>query len=344
MPSSKRTPEELTPPAYEPAPAHKPTAINAAMDDACAIRDATRGFKNDKKALIRIIPTMSLDSDRMALLRENYMQLYHRGPEDDIGGYGPLQTFFTDVILGMINGQVWMDVEHLHKINPGWSEGLINQSFGEIIFYRPQAKLQAIKEMYDQKHSSSLTDFVKLRCKGGAEHLFTRCLETVRCEDGTDALDTQRIRVDVQQLHQGLWEQGKSTSTALDILAQSSREKIIAIMDEFGEKYKISLVNYIKEKVTGGFQITLIHLLEWSEDPVQYSRDVLAKLWHIKHSTVYLLVVIHTMVWAHWNRALFESGKMRLRYTGSDLKAHLKGALHKDSFEDLLLKIHDGKY
>jgi hypothetical protein len=35
---------------------------------------------------------------------------------------------------------------------------------------------------------------------------------------------------------------------------------------------------------------------------------------------------------------------MRLRCTKSDLREHLKDALVGDSFEELVLKIHDGNY
>lgn len=129
-------------------------------------------------------------------------------------------------------------------------------------------------------------------------------------------------------------------SYSLDILARSSRARLIAIMDMFEEIYHISLIDYIKQKVKDGFQMTLVYLLSWSENLVQYGRDVLAKLWHIKPpgGSLYMMVVIHTIIWAHENRALFEAGEMRLRYTGSDFRVHLKGALLGDSFEELALK------
>ncbi|KAJ6079654.1 hypothetical protein N7467_009407 [Penicillium canescens] len=338
MNSVKKISEEVSPPAYEPTPS------STAIDDARALRNALSGFRRDKKALIRIIPVASSDSNRMALVQETYTRLFHRVLEEDIRGHSPLYSFFTSAILGMTKGQIWMDVEHLQQMYCGWPEALILQSFSEIIFYRPRAMLQAIEELYNQKHSKPLVDFVKLLCKGGAAQLFARCLETVRCEDGTDALDTQQIRVDVQQLHQGIRQQGENMSFSLDILARSSRERLIAIMDVFEEIYSVSLVDYIKQKVTDGFQMTLVYLLSWSEDPVQYARDVLAKLWHVKPRSLYMVSVLHTMIWAHGNRALFEAGKMRLRYTKSDLREHLKDALVGDSFEELVLKIHDGNY
>ncbi|KAJ6051301.1 uncharacterized protein N7446_005933 [Penicillium canescens] len=331
-------------------PAYEPSSISRAMDDAKALREATSGFRTDKKALIRIIPAVSLDSQQMALLQQTYTQLYHRDLEEDIRGHIP--SFFKDAILGMINGPTWSDVERLRHLFLEEREDMTNFVLCQIIFYRTQAKLEALKEMYAQKCSESLIEcvkwLVKHRCWGSTAQLtgqlLIKYLETVRCEDGTDALDAQSIRVDAQLLHQGIWRKGEEMDYVLDILARSSRERLTALMDEFEAIYAISLVDYIEKKITGALQLTLRWLLSWAEDPIQYSRDCLIQLWPINNRANNIRAINHTMVWAHWNRTLFEAGKMRLRYTRCNLRKELERGLFDDSYRELMFKICDGNY
>ncbi|KAJ6007236.1 hypothetical protein N7522_005587 [Penicillium canescens] len=252
-------------------PAYEPSSIRRAIDDAKALREATSGLRTDKK-----IPNPNIS---ISLLQQTYTQLYHRGLEDDILGHIP--SSFKDAILGMIKGPIWCngvadprvqfglfglvgetcidlgalhyiwsDVERLRYLS--WEErpDMVHFVLCQVIFYRTQAKPQAIKEMYAEKCSEPLIERVKWL-------LLIMYLETVRCEDGTDALDTQSIRVDAQLLHQGIWRKGEDIDHVLDILARSSRERLIALMDEFRARYNINLVDYIEEKINGGFQFTL---------------------------------------------------------------------------------------
>lgn len=341
MPSYKepKTSQDIAPPAYEP-----PTNKAKAIDDAKALREATSGLFTDKKTLIQIIPSVSLKPRQMALLQETYTSLYDRNLEDDIRGYMP--SYFKDAILGMIKGPVWSDVQRLNDLIEEPREEMRVFTFSEIIFYRTQAKLQAIKGLYRERHSKPLAEWIQHRCSGDTAQLLVKYLETTRCEDGSDALDTASIRGDVQLLHQGLWRKGKEDmETVLGILAGSSRERVIALVDKFKAVYRVSLTRYIKEKTTGMLQFTLRLLLSWSEDPIQYARDCLVKLWPVSTRSTQLSAITHTMVWAHWNRTMFESAKMRLRYTtSSNLRLELKRGLPDDSYRGLMFKIYDGEY
>lgn len=220
---------------------------------------------------LRIDTSTSLDSEQMAFLQQAYTQPYDRDLEKDIRGYVP--SYFKDTILGMIKGPAWSDVEGLGDLILEPRKEMRNFVFSEIIFYRTQAKLQEIKELYHQNHSRPLAEWVKLRCSADTAQLLVKYLETGRCEDGTDALDTQSIRVDAQLVRQGIRQKGTDIDYVLDILARSSRERLIALMDEFDAMYHVSLVDYIEVKTTGALRCALSLLLSWAEDPIQYSRQ-----------------------------------------------------------------------
>ena len=279
----------------------------------------------------------------MILLQETYTQLFDRDLENDIRGHMP--SYFKDAIVGMIKGPIWVDVERLHN-HRVLLPVTVKQVFMEIILYRPNAKLQAIKEMYDGLHPRSpLVKTIKSYCSGKTGQLLVRCLETTRNEDGTDALYTDSVRADARRLHQGIWDRSTETDDVVDIFARSSREKIISMMEQFESMYSLSLTAYIKERLKGDFRDTLLVLLSWAEDPVQYSRDALFKLFPIdKGPTRDFHTITHTMLWAHWNRPMFEVGKMRLRYTGYNLRKHLEKDLVGDSYQKLMLKIYDRNY
>ena len=158
-------------------------------------------------------------------------------------------------------------------------------------------------------------------------------------------LDTASLRADAELLHQGIWRQGQEDMEYVsDILARSSRERLIALMDKFEAVYRVSLGAYIGEKTTGTLQLMLRLLLSWAEDPIQYARDCLVKVLPVKNGMAECSAISHTMVWAHWNRTMFEAGKMRLRYTTStSIRMELEKGLH-DSYQRLVLNIYDGKY
>lgn len=339
LPKEPKTSDDTAPPPYEP-PSNKAQAIEHAK----ALREATSGLRTDKKTLIRIIPGVSLNQTQMALLQETYTHLYDRNLEDDIRGHWP--SCFKDAILGIIKGPVWSDVNRLSDLVVDPREEMRVFTFCEIIFYRTQDKLRAVKELYEEKYSRPLAEWVRLCCSTDPAQLLVKYLETSRCEDGTDALDTASIRADAQLLHQGFWRKTKDDmETVSNILASSSRERLIALMDEFEAVYGVKLAKYLKEKTTGILLFTLQFLLSWAEDPIQYARDCLVKLWPVRNGAAELSAITHTMVWGHWNRTMFESGKMRLRYTtSSNLREELERGLHGDSFRDLMFKIYDGKY
>jgi hypothetical protein len=334
-----KEPSQDTPPAYEPS-----SLLNKAINDAKALREATSGIRTDKKTLIRIIPGASLHPGHMALLQQTYMQLYQRDLEDDIRGHIP--SDFKDTILGMIKGQIWSDVQRLDKLIIEPLEAKRVFTFCEIIFYRTPDKLRAIKQLYEQKNSESLAEYVRRRCYGHTAELLVKYLQTSRCEDGTDALDAASIRADIQLLHQGIWRQGKEDIEYVsNILATSSRERLIALLDEFEAVYHVKLRKYAKEKTTDTFQLTLRLLLAWAEDPIQFARDCLVKLLPIENRAAERSAITHTMVWAHWNRTIFEAGKMRLRYTTTtDIRKELGRGIHDDFYRELIFKIYDAKY
>jgi hypothetical protein len=334
-----KEPSKDAPPAYEPSP-----SLNKAMNDAKALREATSGIRTDKKTLIRIIPAASLHPRHMALLQQTYTQLYQRDLEDDIRGHIP--SDFKDTILGMIRGPVWSDVKRLDELILEPLEAKRVFAFCEIIFYRTPANLQAIKQLYEQKNSEPLAEYVRHRCYGHTAELLVKYLDTSRCEDGTDVLDTASIRADTQRLHQGIWRQGKEDIEYVsNILASSSRERLIALLDEFEAVYHVNLRKYAKEKTTDTLQLALRLLLAWAEDPIQFARDCLVKLLPVENRMAERSTITHTMVWAHWNRTMFEAGKMRLRYTTStDVRRELEKGLHDDSYRELILKIYDARY
>lgn len=335
-----KEPSKDAPPAYEPSP-----LLNKAIDDAKALREATSGIRTDKKTLIRIIPGASLHPGHMELLQQTYTQLYQRDLEDDIRGHIP--SDFKDTILGMIKGQVWSDVKRLEELIYEPLDTKRVFAFCEVIFYRTPAKLREIKQLYEEKNSEPLAEYVRRRCwYGHIAELLVKYLETSRCEDGTDALDTGSIRADTQLLHQGIWCQGKEDMEYVSsILASSSRERLIALQDEFEAVYHVKLRKYAKEKTTGTLQLALRLLLAWAEDPIQFARDCLVKLLPVENGKAERSAITHTMVWAHWNRTIFETGKMRLRYTTStDVRTELRKGLYDDSYRELILKIYDAKY
>lgn len=325
-------------------PAYEPSSLDKAMDDAKALREATSGLRTDKKTLIQIIPAVSLNPPQMALLQQTYTQLYQRNLEEDIRGY--IHSNFKDIMLGLVKGQTWSDVNRLNDLILEPVEEKRVFTCCEIIFYRTQAKLQAIKELYEQKHSKPLAELVRRCCSGHTAQLLVNYLETPRCEDGTDTLDTASMRADAQLLHQGIWHQGQEDMDYVsDILARSSRERLIALIDEFEAVYRVSLGKYIGEKTTGTLQFTLRVLLSWAEDPIQYARDCLVNVLPVKNGVAECSAVTHMIVWAHWNRTMFEAGKMRLRYTTStNMRMGLEKGLYDDSYRELVFKIYDGKY
>ncbi|KAJ5595687.1 hypothetical protein N7450_002145 [Penicillium hetheringtonii] len=337
--SSHKGSSKDAPPAYEPS-----SPLSKAIKDAKALREATSGIRTDKKTLIQIIPTASLHPGYMALLQQTYTQLHQRDLEDDIRGHIP--SDFKDTILGMIEGQVWSDVKRLDDLISEPVEERRVFTFCEIIFYRTPAKLQAIKQLYELNNSRPLAEFVRRRCYGHTAELLVTYLETSRCEDGSDSFDIASIRADTQLLHQGLWRQGKEDIEYVStILAKSSRERIIALLDEFEAVYHVKLRKYAKEKTTGTFQLAVRLLLAWAEDPIQFARDCLVKLLPVQNRAAERSAITHTMLWAHWNRTIFETGKMRLKYTTStDMRTELRKGIYDDSYRELILQIYDAKY
>lgn len=339
-----KEPKKDAPPAYEPSPSPNKAINDEVIKEAKALREATSGFSTDKKTLMRIIPGASLHPRYMTLLQQTYTQLYQRDLENDIRGHIPSE--FKDVVLGMIKGQVWSDERRLDDLITDPVDERRVFAFCEIIFYRTPDKLKAIKELYEQNNSSSLAKYIRSRCfEHNTAELLVKYLETSRCEDGSDALDAASIRADVQLLHQGIWKQGKDMEYVSDILARSSRERLIALLDEFEAVYHIKLRKYAKDKTTGTLQLALRLLLAWAEDPIQFARDCLVKLLPIGNRMAERRAITHTMIWAHWNRTMFEAGKMRLKYTTStDIGKELAKGLLDDSYRELILKIYDANY
>lgn len=326
------------PPTYEPSPLH-----NQAIKDAKDLREATSGIRTDKKTLIRIIPGASLHPERMELLQRTYTHLYHRDLEADIRGHIP--GFVKIAILGMIKGQVWSDVQRIENLCTDPHKARVISSLCEIIFYRTPAKLREIKQLYEERNSEPLAEYVRRRYDGHIVELLVKYLETSRCEDGTDALDTASIKADVQLLHQGIWRQGKEDIEYVsNILANSSRERLIALLDEFEAVYHVTLRKYAAEKTTDMLHLVLRLLFSWAEDPIQFARDCLVKLLPVTGWASDYSAITHTMLWAHWNRTMFDAGKMRLRYTQWNIRGSLMKGLRDDSYRELILKIYDAEY
>jgi hypothetical protein len=329
--------------AFTAPPAYELSSISGVTEDAKALHNAIGIFRTDKDTLIRILPAISLDPRRMALLRETYTQLFGRKLEDDIGRYTRVE--FKHAILGLIKGPVWLDVERLHD-RTALGPVTVQQIFTEIILYRPSTKLKAIQEMYEQIHKKALVETTKKTCPGSTGQFLAMYLKTTQPEDGVDALDTDTIKDDVRLLHEVAWRNDKEIDQVSGIFARSSHEKLLVIMEEFESRYTIGLKDFIKKKITGDFQETLLSLLSWAEDPAEYSRSCLIKLWPIYKNRPArdTWTITHTMIWGHWNRALFEVGKMRLRYAGYSLRKELERGLIDDSYQKLMLNICDGAY
>lgn len=337
---SHREPSKDAPPAYDPTSPH-----DKALNDAKALRAATSSIFTDKKTLIQIIPRASLNPQHMALLQQTYTTLYQRPLQDDIRGHIPSE--FKILLLDMVNGPVWSDVRRLEELHLEPVEAKRVLALCEMIFCRTPAKLHAITALYEEKNSKPLAKLIRHQCSKSTAELLVKYLETTRCEDGTDALEKASLRPDVQLLHQGLWQQGKEDmETALNILARSSRERLIALLDEFEAVYHVPLGEYATEKTTGTLQLALGLLLAWTEDPIRFARDCLVKLVPVKYGAAERSAITHTMAWAHWNRTLFEAGKTRVRYTTSwaDFRRELERGHYEDAYRELILKICDGKY
>jgi hypothetical protein len=343
---------ENPPPGYEASSSAPPTYEESESDttfqDAKSLRDATKSMDTDNVTLNRIISRTSLNPQRMILLQETYTQLFNRDLKSDIRGYMPSSlkdASFKDAIIGMIKGPIWVDVKRLH--NPhALPPVTAKQVFMEIILFRPNSQLQAIKQMYDRLYPRTpLEKHIKISCPGKTGQLLAMCLETTRNEDGSDTRYADMVRADTRRLHQGIWQHDADMDEVIEIFARSSREKIFSMMEQFEFIYPLTMTAYIEDRLKDDFRDTLLVLLSWAEDPVQYSRDTLFKLFHIQPGHYRdMPTLTHTMLWAHWNRTMFEVGKMRLQYTGYRLRERLEKGLSKSSYQKLMLTICERKY
>lgn len=308
-------------------------------EDARALDKAMRGWRKDNDTIMRIVLSASLDPQQSEQLQETYKQIFNCDLVKDLKW--TTSGLFKKAIHALMLGPVWLDISRILKMPH--SPIPTYQPYAETIFYRTTAQLDAIKDTYLKERGVPVKDHIVISSKR-TRQLLEIYLETRRPDDGSDAADMVGIEADARTLHDLIPCEGKEAEFSA-LLARCSHQRLVAVSDAFRSIYAVSIEDYIKDKIEGHFQQVLVWLLTWARDPGEYGACVLRKIFpwgHSTHINTDERNVLHTFLWCHWNRSVFEAGKAKLEAEGFEFRANLEKRLPKGPFKELVFRIYDG--
>ncbi|KAI9889563.1 MAG: hypothetical protein M1814_005166 [Vezdaea aestivalis] len=207
-----------------------------------AIREATKGWGSDKKALISILA--KADPLHMASIRYHYGDRFHTDLKELIRK--ETKGHFQDALVSLIQGPLESDVRNLRQAleGIGTKEALLN----DVLVGRTNADLQIIKAEYRRIFKRSLEEDVSNDLSLETKRMFAIILSANKADETTEVSGDQ-VNTDVLALRQAT--KGKLVGTdqmaVFDILCRRSNGQIRAIAFAYEQKYLRSLDKMISK-------------------------------------------------------------------------------------------------
>lgn len=223
--------------------------------DAEMLRKAMKGFGTDEQAIIDIL------GNRTNAQRQHLYNIYkqHFGRDLISDLKSELTGKFEDAILAVMTPHYEYLVEALHKAISGI--GTDEEALVEIMAPASNQEMQALKEMYEEKHGSPLEDGLVGETTGD----FRRLLVSLSCgaRDETPYVNRDKVGEDAAALFaagEGQW--GTDEGVFNQILVARSYHHLQAVFLEYENQAGRTIEYAIENETSGDLQMGLLSVVK----------------------------------------------------------------------------------
>lgn len=225
--------------------------------DAFQCNEALTGLGTDGICLIEIFSSRS-NADIIALDKE-YKEIYKRDLEDEI--YGGISGYFRKLLVALLQGQrqekekedetrADQDAQALYMAGESRCWGVDESRFNVILATRGYAQLRLVFESYEKLSKGSIEDAIKNKVAGDLKECMLAIVRCVKNKPGFFA----------EQLYTSMKGLGTDDRTLIRILISRSEIDLIQIMEEFENKYRKKLIDFIHDDTSGGYRKLLMQM------------------------------------------------------------------------------------
>lgn len=230
---------------------------------------------------------------------------------------------------------VCLQVHNVHSAihGAGTKEAVLN----DVLLGRSNADMRAIKHAYLETYHASMDLVVKDDLSMKTERLFAMVMAATRAEESAPIIP-QEIERDVGELHRATeGRTGTDEITVCSILSSRSDGQLRAIVQQYHQRYQISLEKVIVKEFSGHMEKALLLMINRANDRAMTDAVQLEETMSGMGTKDELL--INRLVRCHWNADHLDQVKRAYQHRYSrSLVSRVKGETRGD-VEKLLVAI-----
>jgi len=234
--------------------------------DCNVLNDAIDRVKMDTDAVIEVLCNRS--NEQRCVIREQYKGLYG----EDL--YDVCKRIRRDDLRHVVKGMLLSPVDYDAKCIRGAVRGIGSSDDDvliEILCARPNAYIEDLKEIYEEKYGKSLEDEITDNVRGEFERFLVAVIQCQR-DEGPDTIDPDAAEEDAQELFDAGEDRWLFTDESVftRIMARRSWMQIRLIAEKYEEISGGSLMSAINSECHGETRRAYKATVRMATDPCYY--------------------------------------------------------------------------